>query len=109
MKNLKNIGILSTIVGMILYNVMGNYFGVSGQKLVMYVGMSICLLILLGLVLMKEFVAAFFSLIIILPVVVMATGMYLDNALVVGVGIILLFILIAVGYKILPNFSNGKR
>lgn len=100
MKTRKSIGILSAIVGMILYKIIGSYFGVSGQKLLMYGIVSICLLITIGLALMKQFMAVAFCLTIVLPLVMASIGMYLDNLLLVFGGIVLLIIMIFVVLKI---------
>jgi len=69
LKNIKGIGVLSTVIGMILYKVMKNYYGESGPELVMYACVSISLVGVMSLVLMKHFLAAFLLSMIGLPVV----------------------------------------
>jgi hypothetical protein len=106
---MKGIGVLSAVIGMILYKVMSNYYGDSGPKLVMYACVSISLAAIISLVLMKHFLAAFLLSMIGLPVVVMAIGMYFDNVLVGFGGVILLFIMSPIVIKIAPYLAKYKK
>jgi hypothetical protein len=106
LKNMKGIGVLAAVIGMILYKVMSYYYGDSGPKLAVVVCVSISLSGIMGLVLMKQFVAAVFMFMIGLPVITGAIGMYFDNALVLFGSIILIFIMIPIAIKIAPHLAK---
>jgi hypothetical protein len=106
---MKGIGVLSAVIGMILYKVMSYYYGDSGPKLVVVVCMSISLSAIMGLVLMKQFAAAIFMFMIGLPVMIGAIGMYFDNLLVMLGGVILLFIILPIAIKIAPHLAKYKK
>ena len=109
MKNTKGIGVLSAVIGMILYKVMSNYYGTSGPKLLVYVCVSLSLGAVISLLVMKEFTAAIFVSMLVLPLVVGAIGIYLDSLITVVGSIILLFVMLAIIFKLLPYATNYKK
>ena len=109
MKNIKGIGVLSSVIGMVLYKVMSHYFSASGPKIVVYVCVSLSLGAIISLIVMKEFIAAIFVSMFVLPLVVGAIGMYLDSLIVVSGSIILVFVMLAVIFKLLPYFAKYKK
>ncbi|MFD3158371.1 hypothetical protein ACFIJ5_16220 [Haloimpatiens sp. FM7330] len=109
MRRMKGIGVLSAIIGMILYRIMSYYYGDSGPKLAAYIAISIFLLCIISLVLMKYFLVAFLLIIIILPEAIIVIGMHFDNILVVITGIVLLLIMIPIMIKVTPYLTKYKK
>ena len=68
--------------------------------------LSISLLALAGIVYKKKYLAALGSLSMVLPLVLMTLGIYLDNIYLAALGLVLMFVLIPIMIKILPKYKK---
>lgn len=103
---LGTIGVLLTIR---FSRVMVGKYGENARIIIMVVALLISLLALVGIVYKKKYLAALGSLSMVLPLVVMTIGIYLDNIYLGALGLGLMFALISIMIKILPKYKKYKK
>ncbi|MBL4932372.1 hypothetical protein [Clostridium paridis] len=100
MKNMKYVGLLGVIFGVLLSRFLGNYFGNSSQVMAMFVVVTCALFIIIALFVKKFYLGAIIMLSITLPLIIGAIGMYLDNLYMILGGIVLFFVTLIIAVVI---------
>lgn len=106
---LKPLGILVVLSGMSLSKYMGSKYGVNGRIAAGISGLVIAFIAIIILICMKEYSAALLSIFVLVPLIVILIGIYLNNVYVVLAGVILLIVFMKMIQKLLPRFSKRRK
>lgn len=99
------IGILGVLAGRILNRVLTNHFGDNASNLVVAVCFAIVLCVILLLIATAHYIEAIALLVMLIPPIITAIGLFLDNMDLVGLGILLVFIIYPILIKVIPKFK----
>jgi len=105
-KKVAFLGVLVVLLTIRFSRVMVGKYGENVRIKIMVAALVISVLALVGIIYKKKYLAALISLSLILPLVVMTIGMYLDNIYLGAFGFGLMFILIPIMIKILPKYKK---
>lgn len=110
MKNyIKYIGIIAVLFGIYSSKFIVAKHGEDSRSLIVYGALFISLLGLAGIIYTKKYFAAIACISMIIPLIVITIGTYLNNPNLSGIGLILLFILIPIMIKTLSKYENDSK
>ena len=103
-----SIAILGVLVGRILNRVLTNHFGDNASNLIVAVSVAIVLCVILLLITTAHYIEAIALLVMLIPLIISAIGLYLNNMDLVGLGILLVFIIYPILIKVIPKFKQDR-
>lgn len=103
------LGIFGVLFGIVLSRFMVDKYGEDSRILMMF-GLSLVALVLVLIIVYKrKYFEALLMLFIILPVIVMTIGMYIDNIYFASVGFVLIFIIAPIMVKIASKKKDKNQ
>ncbi|ERK30591.1 hypothetical protein [Clostridium intestinale] len=100
-KNSALLGALLVLVSILFTRLMVNKYGEASRLIIITVALIISIIGLLGIIYTKNHRIILGAFMMILPLIVMTIGIYIDNLYVSGIGLLLIFILIPIMIKML--------
>jgi hypothetical protein len=107
-KNISYLGVCGVLFGLIISRFIETEYGVNARVAIMICALMISIFAMMGIIYKKKYLAALYILAMVLPLLLMTIGMYLDNLFIAFGGFGLLIILILVIIKILPEFKRRQ-
>lgn len=106
---MSTIGIFGVLFGRILIGVLSEYFGYNNGAVI---AISVPLVILLGVILVfiakGHYIGAIIFLVMFIPLVGVGIAIYLDNAILVGLSLLLFFIITPITIKVLQKLKRDR-
>lgn len=94
------LGGIFTLMSIIFTRYIVSKYGENSRIIIMAVSVGISIISFIGIVYSKKYLAALWVLLMLIPLVVMTIGIYLDNIYISSIGFLLIFILIPIMIKI---------
>lgn len=105
-KILRIVSIIGVFLGIAVDKVLINKYGVNASTIIVGVLIIILLIIITVLIFLKYFLVAFALLLLGTPLIIGFIGMYLDNLVLMMIGIALIVVVVPIMKKVLPRLKN---
>ena len=100
-KNSKFIGGILVLLTILFTRIMVSKYGEKSRVIIITLALLISIIGLIGIIYTKKYMIALGAFMMILPLVVMTIGIYLNNLYISGIGFLLIFILIPIMIKVI--------
>lgn len=108
MKKVSSLGSVGVLLGLVISRFTVIKYGVNARSIILFTILTVCMLCEILLIIRREYIIAVCSLSMIIPLVLITIGVYLDNVIVDFIGIGLIFILIPLMIKFLKRYKNNS-
>lgn len=94
------LGAIFTLMSIVFTRYIVSKYGENSRVIIIGVAVGISIIGFIGIIISRRYLAALWISLILIPSVIMAIGIYLDNTYISSTGLLLLFILIPIMIKI---------
>ena len=107
-KNISYLGFCGIVIGLVISRFVVDKYGANTRIIIMFVALMISIFSVIGIIYKRKYLGALYMLSIVVPLLIMTIGMYLENVLIGLIGLGSLFILIPIMVKVLPKWKKRQ-